>query len=74
MMSEQLLNIKNIAVVKLITKLIDTFMFYVLFVTKETELLSFKNFFIWKSANFADSYWFLYNDKTSLHETTTLRS
>jgi len=72
-MSEQLLNIKNMTVVKLITKLIDTFMFYAMFFAKETELFSFKNLFIWKSANFADSYWFLYNDKTSLHETTTLR-
>ena len=74
MMSERLLNIQNTVVAKLITKLIDTFMFYMMFVAKETELFSFKNFFIWKSANFADSYWFLYNDKTSLHETTTIKS
>lgn len=73
-MSEQLLNIQNTVVAKLITKLVDIFTFYMMLFVKETELFSFENFFIWKSANFADSYWFLYNDKTSLHETTTLRS
>jgi len=46
MMSEQLLNIQNTTVAKLITKLIDTFMFYMMFLVKETELFSFKNFFI----------------------------
>lgn len=74
MMPEQLLNIQNTLAAKLINKLIDSFMFYITFFVKETEAFTFKNFFIWKSANFADSYWFLYNDKTSLHETTTLKS
>lgn len=73
MVSEQLLNIANSLPLKLITKLLDTFMFYAQFTLQETSTTSIRNFFVWKSANFADSYWFLYNDKKSLHDNTMIK-
>lgn len=73
MVNEQLLNIKNTFCIRLVNKLIDNFMFYIALLVNELELMSFNKFFIWKSANFADSYWFLYNDKVSLHENIIIK-
>ena len=77
-MLEQLLNLKyklidNNTLVKLSITVFNLLSFYISFLVKESIKLSTWNFFVWKSANFADSYWFLYNDKNSLTETLTLK-
>lgn len=72
-MPEQLLNVINSPLALLAKKLVDNTTFYLVFTLGEITNTSSKKFFIWKSANFADSYWFLYNDKLSLHETNTLK-
>lgn len=72
-MSEQLLHIINNPLLKLVVKLLDMVTFYVGFMLRETLTLSNRRLFVWKSSNFADSYWFLYNDKTSLHDNTIIR-
>ena len=72
-MSEQLLNVINSPLITLVKKLVNVLTFYLVFALGEVTTVSSKKFFIWKSANFADSYWFLYNDKLSLHETNTLK-
>jgi hypothetical protein len=77
-MFEQLLKFKSKLIggstlVKLSSTLLNLFSFYVSFLIQESVKLSTWNLFVWKSANFADSYWFLYNDKNSLNETLTLK-
>lgn len=71
-MFERLLNLKNnptfIFIITLSKMLANLLVFYTLFLVKELSLLSYQNLFLWKSVNFADSYWFLYNDKATLHE------
>ena len=78
MLFEQLLNLKTkftgiATLLKLIITVSDLLTFYMGFLVQESIKLSTWNFFVWKSANFADSYWFLYNDKNSLNETTILK-
>lgn len=77
-MFEQLLNLrskllKTSTLLKLNASATNLVLFYTSFLAQESLRLSNRNLFVWKSANFADSYWFLYNDKNSLNETLTLK-
>lgn len=73
MVSERLSNITNYPLVSLVSKLISNLTFYRVFLLGEVANATSKAFFVWKSANFADSYWFIYNDKLNLHETNTFK-
>lgn len=73
MVFEQLLNFKYSILWKSIILVSKVFVFYVRFAANELTNLSTQNLFVWKSANFADSYWFLYNDKSTLTNTVLLK-
>ena len=64
---EQLLILKNNFLYRFLTKVLNLVNFYIIFIIDELKSISIKNIFVWKSANFADSYWFLYNDKTTIN-------
>ena len=49
----------------------DRLAFILTFVSAEFQLISTSSF-IWKSANFADSYWFLHAEKVNLLETSVV--
>ena len=65
--------IGNSLLFKLPVLIFDLTSFYIGFFVQESIKLTTRNLFVWKSANFADSYWFLYNDKNSLTETLILK-
>lgn len=77
-MFEHLLNLKikltgSNTLIKSGNSVLNLVAFYTGFIAKECVKISTGNLFVWKSANFADSYWFLYNDKNSLTETLVLK-
>lgn len=70
---EQLSNTTNYPLAALASKIISSLTFYRVFLLGEVSNAASKAFFVWKSANFADSYWFIYNGKLNLHETNTFK-